>query len=102
MRILNYKIEKQKQSIQGNRDGLVAGTRGYLYASFDFDDDWNDCVKVAVFVYNKQEYPVLLKDNTCQIPHEALVGNKFEVFVEGRTRNGYRIISNRVKEWQEV
>ena len=102
MRTLNYKVEKQILSKQGDRNGLVAGTSGYLEAVFDFDSDWNNCAKVAVFIYDKKQYPLLLEHNTCRIPTEVLVGNKFEVYVEGRNKNGYRIISSRVKEWQEV
>ena len=70
--------------------GIVAGSRGYLRARFQFSKDWAGCKKVAVFSSKGQEYPVPLEYNMCEIPAEALTGSAVQVYVIGR-RPGYQI-----------
>ena len=101
MRILTYKVKGQRLSGTGDHSRLVAGTKGYLKARFEFNDDWKDCVKVASFVNGDEHAVKLDEDNTCLIPHEALTSSTFKVKVEGRRSDGYCIVSGPVTERQK-
>ena len=101
MRILEYQVKNQRLIPTGNHSGLVAGTTGYLQAKFNFDESWDDCIKVASFFNNGEEHAVKLDDDICTIPPAALTNSVFEVCVEGRTKN-YRILSTKIKETQKV
>lgn len=70
--------------------GIVAGSRGYLYACFLFSKDWAGCKKVAVFTCNGKPYPAPVQYNMCEIPPEALTGSAVQVYVVGR-RPGFNI-----------
>lgn len=106
MRKLEFDVSKQR--ITKNKDcdfsGLVAGTVGYLRATFNFSSsEWGNCVnKLARFWIDGREYAELLDEsNGCVIPSEVLTGRKFEVSVLG-VSPGYRIETNRVSVRQEV
>lgn len=51
MRILQFRINGQKLSKDGGFSGLIAGTKGYLYAAYNFDGEWDGCKKAAVFSF---------------------------------------------------
>ena len=101
MRTLVYKVKDQRIIRSGDHGGLVAGTKGYLIAKFDFDENWDDCVKVASFFTNdqKEQSCLLDKNDTCKIPEDVLKHNVFKLRVEGR-REGYRILTDRAIEQQ--
>ena len=92
MRFLDFKVNGQVLQKTGDFSNLVAGTSDYLFARFSFSSEWNGTVKVAEF----KGIPVLLKNNVCQIPGEALKYNTIDVNVEGR-RGTYKIITNSVE-----
>jgi hypothetical protein len=100
MRVLTYKVKGQRLTTTGDHSGLIAGTKGYLKAQFEFDDDWKDCIKVASFIGNG-EHAVKLDNNSCIIPNEALTSSTFKVKVEGRRSDGYRIITGSITERQK-
>ena len=101
MRVLTYKVKGQRLSATGNHSGLIAGTKGYLKAQFEFNDDWNGCKKVVQFFKDDDEHAICLdSNNSCEIPPEVLTDQSFEIVVEGRREDGFRIISNSVKERQ--
>lgn len=101
MRVLTYKVKGQRLSATGNHSGLIAGTKGYLKAQFEFDDEWNGCEKVAQFFKEDDEHATRLDTNdSCEIPPEVLTDQSFEIAVEGRRKDGFRIISNSIKERQ--
>lgn len=101
MRVLTYKVKGQRLIATGNHSGLIAGTKGYLKARFEFDNDWKDCVKVVSF-FNDVEYAVKLEDdNLCFIPNEALTNSTFKVKVEGRRSDGYNIMTELITERQK-
>lgn len=100
MRTLAYKVSDQQLSPIGDHSNIVAGSKGYLKAKFEFNSEWDGCTKVASFFNNGNEYASILDtDESCEIPGEALTSNSFEVSVEGR-KPGYRILSKRIKERQ--
>jgi hypothetical protein len=81
---------------------IVAGTKNYLRAKFNFSSDWNDYVKVASFWRGEREEAVILNtDGTCDIPPEVLNGATFRVAVTGQ-RKECRITTNRILIRQEV
>lgn len=95
MRVLEFTAAGQKLTKAPGCDftGIVAGTRGYLYACFSFSKDWAGCKKVAVFSSNGKEYPTPVLYNMCEIPAEALTGSAVQVYVVGR-RPGFQITTN--------
>lgn len=99
MRTLRYKVVGQRLRPIGDHTGLVAGTEGYLLASFVFDSSWDECKIVASFSPNDNNAVILDVDGTCVIPAEALSNSTFEVRVEGR-RDKYSIRTNPVIERQ--
>ena len=105
MRILEFNVEKQQLTKKSDCDfsGLVAGSMGYLKAKFYFSKEWDRCAtKVASFWERNEEHAAILDaDNTCLIPHEALVSGKFYVSAIGAS-DTYRLATNRTKVVQEV
>ena len=85
MRFLEFIASGQtlKRSPACDFSGIVAGSKGYLFARFYFSKEWAGCKKVAVFTYKGKEYPVGLKDNMCEIPAEVLAGGPVQVYVLG-------------------
>lgn len=99
MRVLKFIVDKQtiKPDPTCNFEGLVKGSSGYLKASFSFSPEWNSCKVAASFWKMDSEYPVLLQNNQCQIPAEALAGNFVGISVTGIKDNGnFVITSNKI------
>lgn len=106
MRILEFNVTKQRLKKKPGCDfsGLVAGSVGYLKATFQFsDDEWSKCTtKIARFWLGEKEYAIQLnKVDSCDIPPEALVGDRFEVSIIG-VAPGYKIETNKIRIRQEV
>lgn len=106
MRILEFNVTKQRLKKKPGCDfsGLVAGSIGYLKATFQFsDNNWTRCTtKIARFWVGEKEYAVSLDlCNSCTIPTEALAGDRFEVSVIGAAP-GYKIETNKIRVRQEV
>jgi hypothetical protein len=101
MRVLLYKVKGQKLMAVGNHSGLTAGTRGYLKAQFEFDDDWDGCVKAVSFLNDGEHAALLDHNNSCHIPDEALTNSTFQVKVEGRRKDGYCILTDPILERQK-
>ena len=106
MRILEFTVRKQRLLKKPSCDftGLVAGSKGYLHAKFEFPyDDWNNYeFKIASFWIGDKESAVQLDDNnTCNIPHEILTGAEFRVYLIGANRSS-KIETNEVRVQQEV
>lgn len=94
-RILNFAVDKQTLSKTGDFNGLVAGTKGYLVAMFNFSSDWQGYNKAAVFVCKNGDYPARIAGGTCLVPDEAAACASFKVYVVGRKGNA-TIRSSRV------
>lgn len=103
MRLLVFNVDSQRIQKDPNCDfsNIVAGTNNYLRAKFTFSDEWRDCVKAVSFWRGEKEYAVLLNNDECDIPPEALVGATFRVSVTGQ-RNGCFIPTNKILVRQEV
>lgn len=98
MRNLRFIVEGQiiRQDPSCDFSGLFPGTQGYLKAEFLFSKEWKDCRKAAVFDLLRDEYPVPLIGNSCEIPADVLTWKSFSVQVVGE-RDGYRITTNKVE-----
>ena len=84
------KIKVCKQNIVVDRQYLVSDTRNVYQCIFDFSSDWNDYQKWAVFKQDERVFKVLLENNTCIMPAEA-VANKGYMYIgvyglQGTTR----------------
>ena len=106
LRLLEFNVNKQRLIKRPGCDfrGLVAGSIGYLKATFDLsEDEWKKCTdKVARFWIDEQEHAERLDDTgSCVIPPAVLTGSKFKVSVLG-VAPGYRIETNDVTVRQEV
>ena len=97
MRVLKFNVIGQilKADNKCDFDNIVAGSKNYLIADFTFDDEWSKYKKVAVFVNGKNEYPVLIEENKCNIDNNALTSGWFYVYVVGQLKNE-RINTNSV------
>lgn len=95
MRVLRFIVNNQRiyQDPKCDFSGLVKGTTGYLKALFIFSQEWNGCKIAASFWRMEKEYPVILKNNQCEIPKEALTWDYFSVSATGVKDNGKYIIT---------
>ena len=87
-RVLVFNVKEQDISRDPacGFDGIVSGTAGYLRARFVFSSAWEGFGKIAVFrndAYVAKERPIILRDNECEIPAEALTWGAFYVSVYG-------------------
>ena len=97
MRVLSFLVKGQRiiQKPGCDFSGLVRGSKGYLTANFEFDSDWDQCIKIASFFDAKgNEVAMALNGNECEIPAEALKDHVFYVSVIGK-KNGYKITTNK-------
>lgn len=67
------KFSVQHQDITCNRLSLVSDTREVYECVFEFDEEWNGYQKWAVFKQDERAYKVLLDNDTCTMPSEAIV-----------------------------
>lgn len=97
MRTLKFNVKGQilRADEKCNFENIVAGSKNYLIAEFNFDAEWLPYKKVAVFVNGKTEYPVLIEKNKCIIDSDALTSGWFYVYVVGQRENE-RINTNSV------
>lgn len=104
-RVLEFTVDRQRIIKKKDCDfsHIVAGSVGYLKAKFYFtSSEWRGCIKAASFWLNGKESAVLIdKSNTCIIPSDALVSEKFEVSVTGM-KDTFKITTNKTKVKQEV
>lgn len=103
LRTLKFRITGQKIEKDPSYDfsGLVAGTKGYLRAEFQFDQEWTGCRKAAVFMRLGKGYSVPIINGACEIPEEALTYKYWDLRVVGEKASGYRITTGKVKVEQE-
>lgn len=105
MRKLNFNVKNQMIEKDSSCDfcGIVSGTSGYLYASFDFSKEWDGLVKVAEFrrYETSQCFPEMVINGMCEIPKEVLDGKRWCVDVVGKNEDT-RITTNKCYVNQEV
>lgn len=104
MRTLSFIVKEQNLSKNptSNFDGIVAGTKGYLKASFEFNSTWKGYACIAVFRSIVENYPTPLINGECVIPHEVLNRKKFYVKIIGKNINGDILTTNEIEINQKV
>lgn len=97
MRVLDFDVHNQKitKSPKCDFGGLVVGSSGFLYARFNFSQEWAGYLKVAMFTCKSGEYPMKVSGSMCEIPAEVLAEDSFKVSVIGK-RGDSLLPSNRV------
>lgn len=80
---LNFQIKNDHLQPENIVMFPVNGSINHLIASFSFEDEWNECTKTAIFKSGAMTYHVILENDECVIPWEALAGDKFEISVFG-------------------
>lgn len=78
--IISFNVEKQIVT-RTDRERVVRLSRNYLYAHFEFSEEWIG-EKTAVFKYRNKAYNMLLdSEGTCLVPWEILKCEYFDVSV---------------------
>lgn len=100
MRILNFQVSGQSLSKNGDFSGIVAGTKGYLRLTFDFDPEWAGCKKAVIFRRYDREQALPVINGWCPVPDEIVQHSRWKVRLIGE-KEGYRITTNEVEVKQE-
>lgn len=101
MRTLKFIVNGQSiiQDPDCDFSNLVPGTTGYLRAQFKFSNEWAGTDKVAGFysVLGREFEPQVINPlNTCDIPVEALKGEKFKIQVFGLKGADFKLTTDKV------
>lgn len=102
VRVLKFIVNEQtiKKDPECNFDGIVKGSKGYLYANFQLSQEWKG-YKIAVSFWKLgKEFAIPLKSNVCKIPDKALTWSNFYVSLTG-IKNEATFKTNKVKVMQE-
>lgn len=83
MRDLNFRIDRQTLSKDGDMSGLVRGTTGYLRCVFSFDPSWDGYQKIASFVAKGVDEAVAIEDGMAMVPDEIAKAGRIELRVLG-------------------
>ena len=63
---------------------LATESKNYLECKFEFSEDWEGCIKTAIFRgVTGVPYCIEIEDDTCTVPYEVLTGNVFLISVFG-------------------
>lgn len=81
MKEINLRVTDQKITYE-NMQHIATDSKNYIRAVFEFSSEWDDMKKTAIFKGANGDYCVLLSDNACTVPYEALVSG-FSVSVFG-------------------
>lgn len=86
--MIKFDVSNQQLLLLSKRVQVVADSQGYLIAQFQFTEDWNDVVKIAIFTRDDYKLRRFLDENGCCIvPWEVLKGaGQFNVTVVGNNR----------------
>lgn len=79
---LMFEIKKQRiKRIDNNK--VVADSRKYLYAIFNFSSDWDGLKKIALFRHERNDdiYEEHLENDSCYVPWEVIQQSRFSVSV---------------------
>lgn len=92
-KLLEFTVEGQTIQKKNSFEEIYKGTKGYLKCKFNFQESWDDLIKIVVFHFNgKDEARHLDKNNICKVPDVVADCNKFTVAVCG-VKEGFRILT---------
>lgn len=76
---MNIEFQVKNQIIERvDKNKVVADSRNYLFAVFDFSDEWNGTV-TALFKKGKKSIEMLLENGRCPVPDEVITEGEFSV-----------------------
>ncbi len=83
MRDLNFRIDRQTLSKDGDMSGLVRGTTGYLRCVFSFDPSRDGDHNIESFVAHGVDEAVVIEDGMAMVPDEIAKAGRFDLRVLG-------------------
>lgn len=103
MNTIKLSVSGQVLSRINRMQHIVAGSKGYLRCSFEFDESWNALAKAAAFYGDDgTEHAAAIENGTCSVPDEVTDSQSFKVRVIGAGGKAVRVSTNCVTIDQEV
>lgn len=94
---INCTVERRYLRMEQTVD-VTTGSIGSIQCSFSFDGEWEGLQKTAIFkAADNQTYPVLLANDSCTVPNEAICDGHYLTMGVMGTRDGTVVIAT---EWQ--
>lgn len=94
---INCTVERRYLRMEQTVD-VTTGSIGSIQCSFSFDGEWEGLQKTAIFkAADNQTYPVLLANDSCTVPNEAICDGHYLTMGVMGTRDGNVVIAT---EWQ--
>lgn len=76
---MNIEFQVKNQIIERvDKNKVVADSRNYLFAVFDFSDEWNGTI-TALFKKGEKSIEMLLENGRCPVPDEVITEGEFSV-----------------------
>ncbi len=102
MRLLQFMVDNQKLTRNGDFSHIIRGTKGYLRCFFEFHgNEWTNCNVVAIFEKGSEEfYERVSQNGMCKVPDEVTDNASFRVKLVG-ARNNIRLTTNKILISQE-
>lgn len=86
---LEFEVRQQTTKLLGN-NVLIADSRNYVYAHFNFTEDWDELVKTVFFKQGDSTFITLVLDQNdcCLVPKELLAADgEFTIHLVGSDNN---------------
>lgn len=79
---IQFRVEGQSLKRVDN-ETVAANSKGFLFAKFDVDADWDGLTLKAVFEQNRKSWAQVLVTGICLVPVEVVSSGNFKVWLEG-------------------
>lgn len=90
-------VERRYLRIESTVD-ITTGSIGSIQCSFTFDAEWDGLTKTAIFRdADGNTYPILITDDTCTVPNEAIADGCYLTMGVMGTRDGNVVVAT---EWK--
>lgn len=83
MRTLDFVVQEQSLTRQGDFSKIIKGSKGYLQCKFDFSQEWSTYQVAAIFTYKEETRMVQVEDSMCQVPDEVTDSTYFTMRLLG-------------------
>ena len=94
MRDIRFNVNQQRIQNEDSVAFVYKGSHNYINLIFNFNKDWEGCVKGIVYVVGAKEKAYLLKDDSHVVPAEAFDEKELVFYLVGKTKD-YRIESQK-------
>ena len=96
---INCTVERRYLRMEQTVD-VTTGSIGSIQCSFSFDAEWDGLTKTAIFRdADGNTYPILIIDDTCTVPNEAIANGCYLTMGVMGTRDGNVVVAT---EWKNV